>query len=215
VRVRDVLGCQHAFLLRDALCAVIDLDASATTSSNRLEDPEGARITLTLSIEGLVLLMDEVADRCDYEVFGELGAHAAHVTPEQIFSAKLRGAREVVRLLILIEVLNVFRANVACPLQIEQVTVVGLEQVEACSLARVNHCIVDARRVRDAKRHEEVLYLFASIHSNAISDAFDPDVARVLEEGDRWSALKDRLEEGDLTCVRLKHAIRQATFIFL
>ena len=60
-----------------------------------------------------------------------------------------------------------------------------------------------------------MLNLFASIHSNAVSDAFDPYVARVLEEGDRWSALKDRLEEGDLTCVRLKHAIRQATFIFL
>ena len=62
--------------------------------------------------------------------------------------------------------------------------------------------------VRDTKGHEQVFDFVSIVHANAIGNAFDPHVGWILEKGDRWTTLEDRLEEGYLTCMRLEDAGR-------
>ena len=68
--------------------------------------------------------MDEVAHRCDDKVLGELGTHSAHVTPEKILAPKLRGAWKMIRFLVLIQMLDFVRSNIARPLHIKEVGVI-------------------------------------------------------------------------------------------
>ena len=70
-------------------------------------------------------------------------------------------------------------------------------------------------RVRDAKRHEEVLDLLSGIHADAVGHTLDANVGRVLEESDGRPPLEDGLEKGDLIGVWLKHAVGESAFLFL
>ena len=63
-------------------------------------------------------------------------------------------------------------------------------------------------RVGDPERHEQVFDFFSVIHADAVSDAPNPHVGWILEEGDGWSPLENGLEEGDLACMGFKHAGR-------
>ena len=144
--VCHVLACQIAFLLGDSLRTVHYFDASPTACCDRLENPERGSVTLALCVERLVIFLHQVAHGADYEVSGELGPHATHVAPQQVFAPQLRRPWEVVRLLVLVQVLDVVCIDVACPLHIEQIRV-RLKHREARCLARVNHCVVDVGRV--------------------------------------------------------------------
>lgn len=65
-------------------------------------------------------------------------------------------------------------------------------------------------RVGDPERHEQVFNLLACVHSDAVCNALDPDIGRVLEEGDGWATLKDGLKEGDMVGVRLEDAVGES-----
>ena len=67
--------------------------------------------------------MDKIADRRNGEVFWILASHSTHVTPEQIFTTELGRPREMVNLLILVQVLDVICIDVARPLQVEEIRV--------------------------------------------------------------------------------------------
>ena len=56
-------------------------------------------------------------------------------------------------LLIFIESLDIIRCDIAGPLYIEEL-IVALDHIEACIFARVDHSVVNVRRVSDFERHE-------------------------------------------------------------
>ena len=53
----------------------------------------------------------------------------------------------MIRFLVLIQMLDFVRSNIARPLHIEEVSVVGFEHVEASCFARVDNSVVDVGRV--------------------------------------------------------------------
>ena len=73
----------------------------------------------------------------------------------------------MIRLLVLIQVLDVVGSDVSSPLNIE-VRIGRLHHGEACVLARVDHRVVDVRRVRYLERHEQVLDLFSVVDANSV-----------------------------------------------
>ena len=92
--------------------------------------------------------------RCNHEVLREFGPHPAHVTPEKVLAAQLGRAREMVRFLIFVEVLDVIGGDIARPLHIEQVCIIRLKHSETGGLTRVHHSVINVRGVGDAERHE-------------------------------------------------------------
>ena len=89
MRVSDVLAGEHAFFLADLLRTVNDLYSASAARSDRLKDPEGVRVALSLCQERLVVFLDQVASGRNGKVLGKLGAHARHIAPEQVLTAKL------------------------------------------------------------------------------------------------------------------------------
>ena len=89
MRVSDVLAGEHTFFLADLLRTVNDLYSASAARSDRLKDPESVRVALSLGQERLVVFLDQVASRRNRKVLGKLGAHACHIAPEQVFTAKL------------------------------------------------------------------------------------------------------------------------------
>ena len=60
----------------------------------------------------------------------------------------------MVRFLIFVEVFDVIGSYIARPLHVEQVCIIGLKHSETSGLTRVDHSIINMRRVRDAEGHE-------------------------------------------------------------
>ena len=121
----------------------------------------------------------------------------------------------MVRFLIFVEVLDVIGSDIARPLHIEQVCIIGLKHSETGGLARVDYSVVNMRRVRDAEWHEEVLDLLASIHPDPIGHSLDANIGWILEEGHWRTSFKYWLQKSDLIGMRLKDAVRQASLFFL
>lgn len=57
----------------------------------------------------------------------------------------------MISFLVLIQVLDIVRIDVASPLDVEEVRIARLNHGEAGRLARVDHCVVDVGRVRYAE----------------------------------------------------------------
>jgi len=55
VRIGNVLARQHSFSLVDLGVRLDNLDSSSATSCDRLENPEGGRVALSLALEKLVV----------------------------------------------------------------------------------------------------------------------------------------------------------------
>ena len=49
-----------------------------------------------------------------------LDLQAVDVTPQEIFASELGRPREVIGLLVLVQVLNIIRCDVTCPLEVEE-----------------------------------------------------------------------------------------------
>ena len=121
----------------------------------------------------------------------------------------------MVRLLILVQVLDIVRGYIACPLDVEKVRLVRLYHCKTSRFTGVDHCVIDVGRVTDPERHVQVFDLLPRIHSDPICDTLQPNVGGVLEESHGWASLKDRLKEGDLVGMRLKNAVGQTALVFL
>ena len=189
-----------------------NFDSSATTSRHGFEDPKGGRVALSLALEKLVVFWEQVTDWCDEKVFWVFHSQTVHITPQQVFPAQLRAAREVVSLLVLVEPLDVIGGDVACPLDIE-VVVVALDHCEARVFASVNHSIVDVSWVGDLERHEKVLDFIAVILANTVRGSLEMTVTWVREERSWGSSVEDRLEEVRFLGVRLEYTVRESGFL--
>lgn len=143
-----------------------------------------------------------------------LNAQAVHVTPKEVLATELRAAWEVVGLLILVEVPYVVAGDVAGPLKVK-VDVVALDHVKTGIFARVHHSVVDVSRVSNFERHKQVLDLISVVLAHTVSGPLQMTVARIWEEGCRWSVCENRLEEVDVLGVWLKHTVGQTRFFAL
>ena len=136
-----------------------------------------------------------------------LDSETIHIAPEQVFAAELRRAWEVIRLLILVQSLDVIRRDIASPLYIE-ILVDTLYHVKPCILARIDHSVVNMGRVSDFERHEKVVDLLAIILANAVCCSFQMHIAWIREESRGRSIIENGLEEINFLSMWLKHAVR-------
>ena len=209
MRVGDVLAGEDTLTFVNLRVALDNLDSTATTCRDWLQDPEIARVLLSFRLKFLIVFRKQVAHGCKYKFGRVLNPESVHVAPQKVLPAELGRPREVVRLLILVQPLNVFCCDVACPLHVE-ICIDTFDHVEAGILASVDDCVVDVGRIRDLKRHKQVVHLVSFILANAVSRPIHVDIARVGEEGSGRSPSEDRFEEDDLIGVRLEHTVREA-----
>ena len=144
--IGDVFASQDALFFVDFSVVLNDFDTTTTTCSHRLENPQSRLVPFSLSLECFIVLCQQKTDWSYYKVLWILDTHTVHVSPEKIFSAELRGAWEMVCLLVLVESLDVVSHDVACPLNVE-VGVCSLNHVKSGIFARVDHCVVDVSGV--------------------------------------------------------------------
>ena len=121
----------------------------------------------------------------------------------------------MIRLLILVQVLDIVSRDIPRPLHVEQVRIVGFEHGEASCFTRVHHSVINMSRITNAERHEQVFYFLSSIHTNAICNSFDTHVRWILEKSYRRSAFENRFQESNLVRVWLENTIWQASLVFL
>lgn len=113
----------------------------------------------------------------------------------------------MVRLLILVQSLDVIRSDIASPLDIK-ILVDTLYHVEASILACIDYSVVNMSRVRDFERHEKVVDLLAIVFPNAVCCSLQMHIAWIREESRRRSIIENGLEEIDFFGMWLKHAVR-------
>lgn len=119
----------------------------------------------------------------------------------------------MIGLLVLVEVLNIWRQNIASPLQIKHIVILAIDHVEAGKLSCIYDSIVNVCIVEDLECHEQVLDLFFLVLTDSVAFPFDFNVGRVLEESSRRSVLENRLQERSLSGLGLEDAVGEATLL--
>lgn len=118
----------------------------------------------------------------------------------------------MVGLLILIQMSDVLRGDIAGPLQVK-VDVWLLNHRKTSVFATVHHRVVDVRCVPYFEGHKQVLNVLPVVSPDSITHPVNFYIAWVREERSWWSTFVDALKKVHVFVVRFKHTVWQAGFL--
>ena len=101
----------------------------------------------------------------------------------------------------------ILRLDVACPLQVEHVTL-PFKHLKSSSFATIYKGVVNVAIVCNSEGHKQSFDLFSLVASNPITLTFDLHVAWIRKEYCGRSILENRLQKANFRYMRLEYTVR-------